>query len=61
MSSEESRVVIEKITDGVIETLLTDEEDEKLKKTFADMVIQSLDLVKEEVQIQQWKLHEKRK
>lgn len=61
MSSEESRVVIEKITDGVIETLLTDEEDEKLKKTFTDMVIQSLDLVKEEVQIQQWKLHEKRK
>lgn len=60
MSSEESRVVIEKITDGVIEALLTDEEDEKLNQTFTDMIVQSLELIKEEVHIQQWKVNEKK-
>jgi len=61
MSSEESRIVIEKITDGIIETLLTDEDDEKLKNTFTEMIVQSLELVKEEVKIQQWKVNEKSK
>jgi hypothetical protein len=59
MASDESRLVIEKIADGIIEAILIEEEDAKLQSTFNDMIIQSLDLVKEQVQVQQWKLKEK--
>jgi hypothetical protein len=55
LSSEESRVVIEKITDGIIEGILAKEDDAKLEATFIDMIVHSLDLIKEQVQVQQWK------
>jgi hypothetical protein len=58
MASEESRVVIEKIADGIIEAILIEEEDTQLQTTFNDMIIHSLDLVKEQVQVQQWKAKE---
>lgn len=58
MASDESRVVIEKIADGIIEAILIEEEDTQLQTTFNDMIIQSLDLVKEQVQVQQWKIKE---
>jgi hydroxypyruvate isomerase len=58
MASEESRMVIEKIADGIIEAILIEEEDTQLQTTFNDMIIHSLDLVKEQVQVQQWKAKE---
>lgn len=58
MATDESRIVIEKIADGIIEAILIEEEDANLQSTFNDMIIQSLDLVKEQVQVQQWKLRE---
>ncbi len=54
-STDESRVVIEKITDGIIEAILMEEEDSKLQNTVTEMVLHSLDLVKEKVRVQQWK------
>jgi hypothetical protein len=58
MATDESRVVIEKITDGIIEAILIKEEDQKLQSTFTDMIVHSLDLVKEQVKVQQWKQKE---
>ncbi len=58
MATDESRMVIEKIADGIIEAILIEEEDTKLQSTFNDMIIESLDLVKQQVQVQQWKLKE---
>ncbi len=60
MASDDSRVVIEKIADGIIEAILLKEEDQKLQDTFTDMIVHSLDLVKEQVQVQQWKLKEQK-
>jgi hypothetical protein len=58
-STDESRVVIEKITDGIIEAILMEEEDSKLQNTVTEMVIHSLDLVKAQVKVQQWKESER--
>jgi hypothetical protein len=58
MATEESRLVIEKITDGIIEAILIKEEDRQLQTTFIDIIVHSLDLIKEQVKIQQWKLKE---
>ncbi len=60
-STDESRIVIEKITDGIIEAILMEEEDSKLQNTVTEMVIHSLDLVKEQVRVQHWKAAEKAK
>lgn len=60
LSSGESRAMIENITDGTINTILTNDTDEELQRAVTDMVVHSLDLVKEHVQIQNWKLEEMR-
>ncbi len=59
-TTDENRVVIEKIADGVIDALLMKEEDKALQKTFTDMVVHALDLVKEQVEVKQWMGDEKR-
>lgn len=61
LASTNNRAFIEKITDGIIETILLDEEDETLKNTFNEMLMESLDLVKDQVKLQQWKLKEAEK
>lgn len=58
MSSSNNQEFIEKITDGIIETILLHEEDETLQKTFNEMILESLELVKERVKTQQWKVKE---
>lgn len=58
MATEESRIAIEKISDGLIEAVLVQEEDTRLRQMFTEMLVHALDLVKEEVKIQQWKLKE---
>jgi hypothetical protein len=55
LASDESRVIIEKITDGIIESVLIKEEDTQLQKTFTEIIIHSLELVKEQVKVQNWK------
>lgn len=54
LSTDESRVLIERITDATIEAILVQEEDQQLQKTFTDMVVHALELVKEEVAVKQW-------
>ncbi|MCS6933547.1 MAG: ion transporter [Chitinophagales bacterium] len=54
MATDESRLIIERVTDAAIEAVLIPEEDKKLQQTFTDMVIHALELIKEEVAIRQW-------
>lgn len=58
MASDESRVLIERITDATIEAILVQEDDSQLQKTFVDMVVHALDVVKEQVEVKQWKQQE---
>jgi hypothetical protein len=58
LSSDESRVMIEKMTDGVIESIMLKEEDKQLQDTFTEIIVHTLEMVKEQVKVQQWKLKE---
>lgn len=58
LASKNNRIVIEKIADGIIEAVVAKEEDEQLQLMVADMANQILELVKEEVQVQHWKIKE---
>ncbi len=55
LGTEESKILVEKITDSIIELILVEEEDQKLKDTFVEMVLHSLELVKQDVKKQEWK------
>jgi len=55
LSSDESRIIIEKIADSIIESVMMREEDEKLQNTYREMINHSLELVKEHVKVQKWK------
>ncbi len=55
--SDNNNTVIEEMSDLAFEMVLMEEKDEKLKIA-KDIVLQSIELVKEQVKIQQWKLKE---
>jgi len=56
VASIENDQVIAQITGISSDALLTPEYDERLNRLTRSMVLQSLDIVKEHVQVQQWKL-----
>jgi hypothetical protein len=56
VASIENDEVIAQITGISSDALLTPEYDERLNRLTRSMVLQSLDIVKEHVQVQQWKL-----
>ncbi len=56
VASVENDEVIAQITGISSDALLTPEYDERLNRLTRSMVLQSLDIIKEHVQVQQWKL-----
>jgi len=56
LASTKNRVVIENITDRTMETMLSEMEDKKLGNIAKKVILQALDLVKEQVSVQQWKI-----
>ncbi len=60
LASEANKMIIEDLTNLTVDTLMAEasEEDRKLNEVARQMVLDALELVKEQVQIQQWKLKE---
>ena len=56
--SDHNNKVIEDITDIAFEMVFMEEKDEKINEIVRDIALQSLELVKEQVKIQQWKIKE---
>lgn len=59
MAANENRPVVEKIVDGVIDSIMQKQDDRELQDAINDVVVHSLELVKHEVLVQQWKVDEK--
>ncbi|MCH8317646.1 MAG: ion transporter [Bacteroidetes bacterium] len=56
--SDHNNKVIEEITNIVFDVVLMEEKDEELNKIALNIMVDSLELMKEQVKIQQWKLKE---
>lgn len=61
LASDRNNKVIQEITDILFDTLLLEEEDKELNEVTKDIFIRSVDLIKEHVEIKQWRLREERK
>ncbi|PCJ79676.1 MAG: hypothetical protein COA57_15535 [Flavobacteriales bacterium] len=60
LASDHNKEVIEEITDIAFDVVLLEEEDKDLNQIAINIAIDSIELVKEQVKIQQWKLKEER-
>ena len=60
LSSDKNNKVIEEITNIVFESILFQEEDKELNRVTKDVFSRALDLVKEQVEVKQWKLEEQK-
>lgn len=58
LSSEENTSVISELADVSMDMVLLEEEDEQLNRVAIDMVDKSIDIIKDQVQIQRWKEEE---
>ena len=61
LASPHNKEIIDDITHLVLDTFLTEEEDMKLNSLVKNIVVESLELIKDQVKIQQWKVQEQMK
>jgi hypothetical protein len=61
LASTNNKIVVEDIADLTFESFLTEEGDSELNRIAKDVVLQAIELVKEQVQVQQWKLRDMQK
>ncbi len=58
LASERNRVLIDETADILFDAILLKEEDTELNRLVVDAVDRSLEIVKQQVQVQQWKLRD---
>lgn len=58
LASPDNKVLISDLSDIAIETIFAGEEEDRLNELAKDILIQALELMKEQVKIQQWKLRD---
>ncbi len=58
LSGDQSKVIVREVIDDGLDALEHSEEDLLLQKVIADVLVKSLDIIKDHVKIQQWKLRE---
>ncbi len=58
LASDHNNKFIEEVTNIVFESILLQEEDKELNRVTKDVFIRAIDLVKEQVEVKQWKLEE---
>lgn len=56
LGSTQNRRLIDEISDITIETILSEEGEEELNEVAKNILIQGLEIIKEQVKVQQWKL-----
>ena len=57
LASEKNRAVVEELADMTIDALLMEEEDERIDEMVNRAILEALELIKEQVKVQQWKLN----
>lgn len=60
LASPKNKMIVENVADITIDALLMQEEDRRLDAIVNNVILQSLEVLKEQVAIQQWKLRELR-
>ncbi len=58
LKSEDSVAIISELADVTMDIMLVEEEDSRLNAIAMDMVHQSIDIIKEQVNVKQWQLRE---
>lgn len=58
LASEQNKGLITNISDITIESILSEEEDEQLNEVARNILLQAVELIKEQVKVQQWKVQE---
>jgi hypothetical protein len=54
LSSEENSKVISELADVTMDMMLLQEEDEELNRMSVEMINQSIDIIKEQVEVKRW-------
>ena len=57
LSSAKNKAIMEDITDMAIESIVAEEKDERLDRAVKQMAVEALEIVKEQVKVQQWKIN----
>ncbi len=60
LASPQNKEIVDDITRLVLDTFLTEEKDKKLGDIVRNILVDSLEVVKGQVKIQQWKVHEQK-
>lgn len=59
LASENNKIIVEDVTDITLDTLLLEQEsDQRLNEIIKDITVQSIELIKEQVKVKQWKIRE---
>lgn len=58
LASTQNKALITNISDITIESILSEEEDEQLNEVARNILLQAVELIKEQVKVQQWKVQE---
>ena len=61
LASSKNKVLVDELTDIVFEAVLLQEEDSKLNDIVVHTIVESLEIVKDQVKVKQWKLREMEK
>ncbi len=58
LSGDQSRVLVSEVVNGSLEMVNHPERDSELQKVIMEVLVQSLEIIKDQVKIKQWKLRE---
>ena len=61
LASDEDNAIIQEITDIAFDTVMMEDEDKELNRIAVHIAAESIELMKEQVRIQQWKVREEQK
>lgn len=58
LASQQNKFLVDELTGLTFDTILKEESDQKINDIARDMIIDSLEIIKDQVKVQQWKLRE---
>jgi len=61
LASEDNKVVVEELADMIFDSILMEEKDKALDKITKDIVVESIEIMKADVAVQQWKVREEKR
>lgn len=58
LASDNNKTIVEDLTDLTLETLMAEDGDSRMNEIVKDMVLQAIELIKEQVKVKKWKVRE---